>query len=273
MRTVFAVFGDPVSHSLSPAMHNSAFEALGMECMYHAFRVSREDLKDALAGAKAMGFGGVNLTVPLKQEALRMVDADPLAAAIGAVNTVDFRNGMKGYNTDGIGAKRALEEEGVDIEGSEVLIAGAGGAARAVAFQFAKGGASVTIANRTADKAFELAADVSQVGKARGCGFDNLGTRIRESDILVNCTVLGMHPDTEGTIATSRDMHPDLTVFDIVYNPLETRLLKEAKLAGAKTVNGVMMLVHQGAEAFRIWTGVEPPVDIMKKAVLEGLRV
>ncbi|MDP2217845.1 MAG: shikimate dehydrogenase [Methanolobus sp.] len=272
MRTVFAVFGDPVGHSLSPAMHNAAFEALGMECTYHAFKVGRENLKDALTGAKAMGFGGVNLTVPLKQEALSIVDADPLAAAIGSVNTIDFKKGMKGYNTDGLGAKRALEEEGMDIRGSEVLIAGAGGAARAIAFQFARDGASVTIANRTPERALELAADVSPVGKVRGCGFENLRALIGKSDILVNCTVLGMHPDTERTIATSEDMHPDLTVFDIVYNPLETRLLKEAKLAGAKPVNGVMMLVYQGAEAFRIWTGVEPPVDIMKRAVLEGLQ-
>lgn len=273
MRTVFAVFGDPVGHSLSPAMHNAAFEALGMECTYHAFRVSREKLKAALEGAKAMGFGGVNLTVPLKQDALKIMDADPLVAAIGAVNTVDFRDGMKGYNTDGIGAKLSLEEEDVDIRGSEVLIAGAGGAARAIAFQLAKDGASVTIANRTAAKAIELAAEASAVGKARGCGFENLGSLIRESDVLVNCTILGMRPDTEGTVATARDMHPDLTVFDIVYNPLETRLLREARLAGAKTVTGVMMLVYQGAEAFRIWTGVRPPVDVMKKAVLEGLRI
>ncbi|MDI3539522.1 MAG: shikimate dehydrogenase [Methanolobus sp.] len=273
MRTVFAVFGDPVGHSLSPAMHNAAFEALDMECTYHAFRVDRENLKAALEGAKAMGFGGVNLTVPLKQEALKIVDADPLATAIGAVNTVDFRNGMKGYNTDGIGAKLSLEEEGVDIRGSEVLIAGAGGAARAIAFQLAKDGASVTIANRTAEKAIGLAADVSAVGNARGCGFEKLGSLIRESDVLVNCTTLGMKPDIGGTVATAKDMHSDLTVFDIVYNPLETRLLREAKLAGAKTVTGVMMLVYQGAEAFRIWTGVRPPADVMKRAVLEGLRI
>ena len=271
MRTVFAVYGDPIAHSKSPAMHNAAFDELGMECSYHAFRVTTENLKDALLGARAMGFGGVNLTVPLKQEALKIVDADPLAAAIGAVNTVDFRDGIKGYNTDGIGAKRCIEEAGVKIAGSRVLIVGAGGASRAIAFQFAKDGASITIANRTEEKAVSLAAEVSAVGEAKGCGLDNLKELIAESDILINCTTLGMHPNTDSSIATAEDMHPDLTVFDIVYNPLETRLLQEAKKAGAKAVTGEMMLVYQGAEAFKIWTGVEPPIDVMKKAVLEGL--
>lgn len=271
MRTVFGVFGDPIAHSKSPDMHNAAFRELNMECSYHAFRVSPENIKDALLGAKAMGFGGVNLTVPLKQEALKIVDADPLAASIGAVNTVNFKDGMKGYNTDGLGAKRTLEEKDVVIRESKVLIVGSGGASRAIAFQFAKDGADITIANRTESKAIELAADVSAVGSARGCGLDNLKELIADSDILINCTTLGMHPNTEGTVATAEDMHPDLTVFDIVYNPLETRLLKEAKKAGAKAVTGEMMLIYQGAEAFRIWTGMEPPIDVMKKAVLEGL--
>lgn len=271
MRTVFGVFGDPIAHSRSPNMHNAAFAELGMECTYHAFRVSPGNLKDALLGAKAMGFGGVNLTVPLKQEALSIVDADPLAKSIGAVNTVDFKDGMKGYNTDGLGAKRTLEEKDVRVDGSNVLIVGAGGAARAIAFQFAKDGANITIANRTEKKAIDLAMEVSAVGPANGCGLDKLKGLINDSDILVNCTTQGMHPNTEGSIATAEDMHPELAVFDIVYNPLETRLLKEAKKAGAKAVTGEMMLVYQGAEAFRIWTGVEPPIDVMKRAVLEGL--
>ena len=271
MRTVFGVFGDPIAHSKSPDMHNAAFRELNIECSYHAFRVSPENLKDALLGAKAMGFGGVNLTVPLKQEALKIVDADPLAAGIGAINTVDFKDGMKGYNTDGIGAKRTLEEKDVQIKGSKVLMVGAGGASRAIAFQFAKDGADITIANRTEQKAIDLASEVSSVGSARGCGLKNIRELIADSDILINCTTLGMHPDVEATVATAEDMHPDLTVFDIVYNPLETRLLQEAKKAGAKAVTGEMMLIYQGAEAFRIWTGVEPPIDVMKKAVLEGL--
>ena len=271
MKTVFAVFGDPIEHSMSPKMHNAAFTDLGMDCEYHAFRVSQDSLRDALIGAKAMGFGGVNLTVPLKEEALNIVDADPLAAMIGAVNTVDFKDGMRGYNTDGIGAKRALADAGVDVAGARVLIVGAGGAARAIGFQFANDGANITIANRTEKRAHDLARDVSSVGTAKGTGLADLKSLIEKADILVNTTTVGMHPNTDQTIATADDMHPDLTVFDIVYNPLETRLLREAKAAGATAVNGVMMLVHQGAEAFRIWNNVEPPVDVMKNAVLEAL--
>ncbi|MEZ5334179.1 MAG: shikimate dehydrogenase [Methanolobus sp.] len=273
MNTVYGVYGDPIAHSLSPDMHNAAFRELGMECTYQAFRVSPENLKDALLGAKAMGFGGVNLTVPLKQEALGIVDADPMAESIGAINTVDFKDGLTGYNTDGIGAKRAIEEHDVEIKGSNVLIAGAGGAARAIAFQFARDGANITIANRTEQKALDLSMEVSSVGIATGCGIDRIKDLIDDCDILVNCTTLGMKPKTEGTIATAEDMHKDLTVFDIVYNPLETRLLKEAKEAGAKAITGEMMLVYQGAEAFRIWTGVEPPIEAMKQAVLEGLGI
>ncbi|WP_292466560.1 shikimate dehydrogenase [Methanolobus sp.] len=273
MNTVYGVYGDPIAHSLSPNMHNAAFRELGMESTYQAFRVSSENLKDALLGAKAMGFGGVNLTVPLKQEALGIVDADPLAESIGAINTVDFKDGMIGYNTDGIGAKRAIEEQEIKIKGSKVLIVGAGGAARAIAFQFARDGANITIANRTEQKALDLSMEVSSVGLATGCGIDCIKDMIADSDILVNCTTLGMKPNPEGTIATAEDMHPDLTVFDIVYNPLETRLLKETKKAGAKAITGEMMLVYQGAEAFRIWTGVEPPIEVMKQAVLEGLGI
>lgn len=273
MNTVYGVYGDPIAHSLSPNMHNAAFRELGMECTYNAFRVSPENLREALLGAKAMGFGGVNLTVPLKQEALSIVDADPLAESIGAVNTVDFKDGMTGYNTDGIGAKRAIEEQDVKIKGSNVLIVGAGGAARAIAFQFARDGANITIANRTEQKAIDLSKEVSSIGLAAGCGTDNIKNLIDGSDILVNCTTLGMKPKTEASIATAGDMHRDLTVFDIVYNPLETRLLKEAKKAGAKTITGEMMLVYQGAESFRIWTGIEPPIEVMKQAVLEGLGV
>ena len=278
MKKVFGVFGDPIGHSLSPAMHNAAFSALGMDCVYHAFRVKPEKLENAILGAEAMGFGGLNLTVPLKEAALKLecVKPDPLAAEIGAVNTIVFRDGeILGYNTDGLGARQALLETAVEIKGSKVLITGAGGAARAIAFQLAADGAEVTIANRTEERAVELAKDISAAklpGKVKGTGLLELGTLIREADILTNTTTLGMHPHEDASIAQVEDLHPDLTVFDIVYNPLETKLLRDAKAAGAKTVSGVLMLVYQGAEAFRLWTGVEPPVELMKKTVLEALK-
>ncbi|MDD3245786.1 MAG: shikimate dehydrogenase [Methanosarcina sp.] len=279
MKRVFGVFGDPIGHSLSPAMHNTAFSALGMDCVYHAFRVSPEKLEKALLGAEAMGFGGLNLTVPLKEEALKLdfIKPDPLTKKIGAVNTVVFgKTGeIRGYNTDGLGARQALQNAAVEIEGSRVVVAGAGGAARAVAFQLAADGAEITIINRTEERAVELARDVSAAalpGKISVTGLSGLKELLKDADILINTTTLGMRPNIDTTIATAEELHSDLTVFDIVYNPLETRLLKEARAAGAKTVSGVLMLVYQGAEAFKLWTGVEPPVELMKKTVLEALQ-
>jgi shikimate dehydrogenase len=279
MKRVFGVFLYFLSHSLSPAMHNAAFSALGMDCIYHAFRVRPENLEKAILGAEAMGFGGLNLTVPLKETAVKLncIKPDPLAEKIGAINTVVFEKAGKitGYNTDGLGAKQALLDAAVEIKGSKIVVAGAGGAARAIAFQLAVGGADITIINRTEDRATELARDISGAalpGKIRGTGLFELKEILMESDVFINTTTLGMHPNTETTIATAEELHSNLTVFDIVYNPLETRLLREAKTAGSKTISGLLMLVYQGAEAFRLWTGTEPPVELMKKAVLDALQ-
>jgi len=264
---LFGVLGDPVSHSLSPAMHNAAFKALGMDCEYQAFRVTPDSLRDAIHGAFALGFGGLNLTIPLKEKALEIVKPTELAKKIGAVNTVDFKNGIMGHNTDGLGALKALEGSGVYVKGKTVLLLGAGGAARAIAFTLATEGAIVTIANRTAERAISLARDAGNAGKISGCGLEDLKSLIQNSDILINSTAIGMTPKVTETIVTSEMMHRDLVVFDIVYNPLNTRLLQEARKAGARTIDGVMMLVYQGAEAFRIWTGKTPPIHVMEKAV------
>jgi shikimate dehydrogenase len=281
VKTIFAVFGDPVEHSLSPVMHNAAYKALGMDCEYHKFRVTQDDLEGAIKGARAMGFGGLNLTIPLKEKALGIVEPDPMAQAIGAVNTIEFSDdtiagiagitGIVGHNTDGIGAVKALAASGVDIPGSRVLILGAGGAARAVAYQLAKDGARVTIANRTLGKAQGLAGNVRSVGNANGTGLEELPKLTADADIIINTTSVGMHPDTDRTLVTADMMHTGQVIFDIVYSPLETRLLREAKKAGAVTIDGIKMLVLQGAESFRIWTDIEPPVGVMEQAVRDVL--
>lgn len=272
------MFGDPVEHSLSPVMHNAAYKALGMDCEYHKFRVTPDDLEGAIKGARAMGFGGLNLTIPLKEKALGIVEPDTMAQAIGAVNTIEFSDdtiagitGIVGHNTDGIGAVKALAASGVDIPGSRVLILGAGGAARAVAYQLAKDGARVTIANRTLGKAQELAGNVRSVGDANGTGLEELPGLTADADIIINTTSVGMHPDTDRTLVTADMMHAGQVIFDIVYSPLNTRLLLEAKKAGAVTIDGIRMLVLQGAESFRIWTGIEPPVGVMEQAVRDVL--
>ncbi len=279
MMKVYAVLGDPISHSMSPAMHNAAFGALGMPCIYHAFRVRPSDLRDAIYGTKALGFGGLNLTIPLKEEALKYVEPDPIAARIGAINTINFADGITGHNTDGIGAMRALEDAGVPVRDKNVLIIGAGGAARAIAFQFGYSGGDVIIANRTGKRADRLASDVviglSELGKTpsiESIGLGAIPEKIADADILINATSVGMHPNVDATPVPAGLLRPGLAVFDIVYNPRRTRLLLEAEQKGATVIDGMRMLVHQGAEAFSIWTGRKPPVDVMVEAVVRELR-
>jgi shikimate dehydrogenase len=271
MKKIYGIIGDPVAHSLSPVMHNAAFEKLDMDAIYLAFKVSKPDLQDAIKGAKSLAIAGLNVTIPLKEKALVFVDADDVAKRIGAINTIDFSSGTPvGYNTDGIGSMRVLKETVGELNDKTVLIIGAGGAARAIAFYLDAEGATVTLANRTTERAARLA---SQLSNATAIGLDaELKTHIQASDVLINATSVGMHPHEDATVATEDMLHPDLVVFDIVYNPLETRLLREAKRAGVKRIiNGVKMLVYQGAASFKLWTKEEPPIAVMEKAVMDEL--
>ncbi len=272
---VYAVFGDPVEHSLSPAMQNAAFSAMGLSARYLAFRVRRERLRDAILGAEAMGFGGLNLTIPLKEEALKVVVPDDNAAAMGAVNTVAFGEGegedegggrILGYNTDGLGAQLALEGAGVQIEGRRVLVIGAGGAAKAIARQLAISGAKLSIANRDPRRAMDLAASVG----GRGYDLGDLTKLVPEAEVVVNATSVGMRAG-DPRLVDGRLFREGQTVFDIVYNR-ETELLLDAANAGAQVLDGVPMLVWQGALSIEIWTGRKAPVDVMEQAVREELR-
>lgn len=266
---IFGIFGDPIKHSLSPAMQNAALLALGETACYHAFRVSREDLRCALLGAKAMGFSGLNLTIPLKEKALQLdiLEPDPLASAIGAVNTISFtESGMVGYNTDGWGALRALYDAGVEIRGKMALIIGAGGAARAIAYTLQQEGADISIANRSINKAQELAAQVD----ACGFGLSDLERLADKADIIINCTSVGMRVGDSRLLRTGL-LKSSQAAFDIIYNR-ETEFLQDARAAGAVAVDGVMMLVHQGSKALEIWTGKRAPLRVMERAVREALR-
>jgi len=271
MKEIYGIIGDPVAHSLSPVMHNAAFEKLGMDAVYLAFRVSPEEVGDAIRGAKSLGISGLNVTIPLKEKALFFVDAEEVAKKIGAINTIDFSSGTPvGYNTDGIGSLRVLKETVGEINGKNVLILGAGGAAKAISFYLDGEGAKVTIANRTKERAAHLA---SKLRNANSIGLGaELKKYVKDSDILINATSVGMHPNENATLMNADMMHPDLVVFDIVYNPMETKLLREAKRAGVKKrVDGVKMLVYQGAASFRIWTKEEPPIETMEKVVRAAL--
>jgi shikimate dehydrogenase len=262
---IYGIFGDPIEHSLSPQMHNAAFKAMGLDAHYDAFHVSRENLREALLGARAMGLCGLNLTIPLKELAMATVRPDDLAREIGAINTVSFCKEMHGYNTDGLGAKKALEDAGAKVEHRKIIILGAGGAARAIAYTLAKFGADVAIANRNRERAMELA---SRVG-GRGYDLTEIEGMIPDADIVINATSIGMK-DGDGRIIEGELLRPGQVVFDIVYNR-ETELLKDARVAGATSLDGVSMLVHQGKEAIKIWTGLQAPADVMEKAVRDTL--
>jgi len=272
---IVGLIGHPVEHSFSPPMHNAAFEELGMDYAYVAFDVDPNNLKSAIEGAGALNIEGFNVTIPHKIEVMQHLDElDEVAELIGAVNTIDFKN-LKGYNTDGIGAIRAIEEVS-SVKNKDVVVAGAGGASRAISFYLAKFGAnSITILNRNVDKAKSLASDISGsdlISEVKSDSISNISSYLNDSDILVDTTPLGMHPHVDDEpIATAEDMHDDLVVFDAVYNPNETVLLKEAIKAGAKPVYGIKMLLYQGVESFKIWTGEDAPVDVMEKALKKYL--
>lgn len=275
---VFALFGDPVGHSLSPVMQNRAFAASGLDCCYVPFRVDRDGLAAAVAAIRALGLWGVNITIPHKENVLPYLDEiDREAALIGAVNTIVNRGGrLCGYNTDATGFLLSLREEaGFDATGKRAVILGAGGAARAVAFALALGGAnSLDIINRDALKARALAGDLAKVtgcSAAAGSFQDELFKEaLGKADLVVNATPVGMHPrHRQISLVPAEILRPGCLVCDLVYNPVRTKLLAEAAAVGCRVLNGLGMLVAQGALAFELWTGREAPVAVMREAVEE----
>ena len=272
---VYGLIGNPVGHSLSPPMHEAGYGSLGIDARYVTFEPTPDDAAAAIEGAGALGVAGLNVTVPFKQDALAAVDPAPLAERIGAVNTVEFapaREGdadrPRGHNTDAAGVTRAFAHHGVELDGRDAVVVGAGGAGRAAAFALADAGATVHVANRTAERAVELA---DAVPDATGGGLDDLGERVAAADLLVNATSVGMEAPDE-TPVPAEHLHGDLAVLDAVYAPVETRLLREAAAAGATTVDGAWMLLYQGVEAFEIWTGEDAPVDAMNAALRAALE-
>ncbi|ELZ25558.1 shikimate dehydrogenase [Natrinema limicola] len=265
---VYGLLGNPVGHSLSPPMHEAAYDELGLEARYVTFEPDEDDIEDAIAGADALGIAGLNVTIPFKQDALEIVAPEDLAARIGAVNTIDFSGSgpPTGYNTDAVGALRALRDHDVTIQDARAVVVGAGGAGRAVAFGLADAGATVAIANRTESKAHALA---EEVPRATGHGLGDLKRLVTNADVVVNATSVGMESDATPVPADA--LHEDLAVLDAVYSPLETRLLRDAADAGATTVDGAWMLLYQGVEAFEIWTGRDAPVDAMNNALRSRL--
>jgi shikimate dehydrogenase len=280
---IVGLIGWPVSHSVSPPMHNAAFAALGLDWRYVALPVPVEPperVGEAVRGLRALGLRGANVTVPHKQAVMPHLDRlSPAAEAIGAVNTIVVtpEGGLAGDNTDARGFVADLRDHGVDPQGLRVLVLGAGGSARAVVYGLAAAGAArVAIANRTYRRAADLVAALQP--RLPACPLaalalpGDLAAAATVADLVVNCTSLGMTPQPETTPwdETLR-LRPDQAVYDLVYNPAETRLLRWAAAGGARAIGGLGMLVWQGAIAFEQWTGIAPPVPIMAAACAQAM--
>ncbi|MHB1382243.1 MAG: shikimate dehydrogenase [Thermoleophilia bacterium] len=273
--SLVGIFGDPVSHSLSPQMHNAAYEAMGLDLCYVPMHVSKEGLAAAVAGIKVMGFLGVNLTIPHKVAVVPLLDRlDTAAATIGAVNTVVNDNGsLVGYNTDGVGFIMALEEETpIEYAGTEALVFGAGGAARAISLALAqKGIGAINIVNRSRDSAESLRdmllASFPQLPVSLNDLEDDYNDLVSTSKLVINATSVGMEGRLKGSSFTVDRLSSDHTVCDVVYSTGETSLLIAANEFRATTMGGLGMLLHQGAEAIRLWSGQEPPLPVMRLAI------
>ncbi len=277
---VCGVIGDPIEHTMSPVMHNAAFREIGMDYVYLPFRVARDEIGKAIAGMRSLNLAGLNVTIPHKISVVPFLDElDSLARKIGAVNTVvNDRGVLWGYNTDASGFLQAMLDKGVKPDNKKVVVLGAGGAARAICYILAESGASLSILNRALEMewARNLAAEISVAfdrdASAMELNSDNLAKVMPGSDILVNATSVGMSPNTRETPVPAELLESVPIVFDIVYNPVQTRLRSEAEQAGALTISGLDMLVCQGALSFEKWTGQKAPLEVMKKEALKGLQ-
>ena len=273
---IVGVFGHPISHTASPAMHNAAFDHLGLNWRYLAFDVPPDQLRGALRGICDLGFAGVNLTVPHKLLAVKMVDeVDKDAQRFGSVNTILVEDHkLTGFSTDGYGFVRALREDfGMELRNRRVLMLGAGGAGRALALQCALGGAAaVFVVNRTPSKAVSVVNDIRKLAPrtfavAIPMEAKSLARHLDEVDLVVNATSLGLRPGDPPPLAKFPKHCKWLRVYDTIYRPAETRFLAAARKAGAQTSNGLSMLLHQGARSFEIWTGRRAPVAVMRRAL------
>lgn len=265
---IYGIIGNPVSHSLSPLMHNRAFEVLGENRVYVPFHT--DDLKAALQGLRGLPIGGVSVTIPFKEPVMELLDEiDPVAARIGAVNTIAARRegatvSLFGTNTDWMGSNTALQKH-LELEGSRAIILGAGGAARAIGFGLLEAGAAIEIQSRTEKRGRLLAEQLD-------CPWSPLDSAPNsEARILINSTSVGMAPDNEASPIAKEHLRGFEVVMDIVYVPLQTRLLRDAAACGCACVDGLEMLLYQGVAQFELWTGLEAPVEVMRQELYQAV--
>jgi len=269
----YCIIGDPIDHSLSPAIHNAAFTTLGLNCSYIAFRVQENQLKSSMDSLRAINIGGFNVTMPHKVTVLNYVDgSDKIVEMVGAANTINNEGGkFYAYNTDVVGFIEPLRQRKIDLNGYEVLILGAGGAARAVAIALSqeKGVSKINIFNRDIDRSTYLANIINKLGIETNIISQNDIQKIAfRSNLIINTTPLGMK--NEQSLIKTSSISNESIVYDIVYKPIETRLLENAKTAGAQVIYGYEMLLEQAIASFKIWFRIDPPIESMKK-VLFGM--
>jgi len=273
MSKTFAVIGDPIDHSLSPNIHSAAFRELNLENSYIAYRIQKGELSEGIESLKKIKIDGFNVTIPHKVEMMKYLDKmDESCSIIGAVNTVTNTEGiLKGYNTDMDGFLDPFKKKELKIQDKKILLLGAGGAARAIVAGIAKEKAKhITIANRTLENANNLAQFANKIGlNADGISIENVGNDLKDYDIIVNATSVGLK--NEPSPISLESIKPETIVYDIVYMPMNTDFLKKAKEKGAKIIYGYEMLLGQAVRAFEIWHGIEAPYNAMKKALLGGV--
>ncbi len=280
-KEIFALIGDPIRHSASSCMHNAAFEKLGINAIYVILNVLPKDLKKAMEGIRALAIKGLNVTIPHKEKCMKFLDEiDGQAKKIGAVNTILNKGGkLKGYNTDSDGFIDSLKiNTGINPKSKDIFIVGAGGASRAISFALAKNKAkSITFVDIKNNKTRELKKSLNKyyskcnIQSIPHKNKDKIKKVISDCDIFINATGLGLKPD-DPMVINPDFLHKDLLVCDLIYNPPMSKLLKAAKKGGIKTLNGEGMLLYQGMRAFKIWMGIRPPEDVMKKSLRAFLK-
>jgi len=276
---IFCIIGHPVEHSMSPTMWNPALQELGLDYAYVAFDVHPDNLEKAILGMRALGIKGMNVTIPHKENVIQYLDEiDPIAKKMGAINTIKNDDGvLKARNTDAGGAKKSLIDAGCEISGKNILFLGSGGVARSVAYILSQQANKIVLTDIVERSALTVAQEIKQ-----NMGVDIEGKlskksilkeEIQKTDILINATPIGMHPKMNASPISKELLHEDLFVFDVIYNPLQTKLMKDAAKIGCKTLGGLDMLVNQGVLAFEWWTGKSPNTTLMRSKIIDFLGI
>ncbi|MFX1235691.1 MAG: shikimate dehydrogenase [Promethearchaeota archaeon] len=271
---ILGVIGHPIEHSMSPIMHNAAIRDLNLDYIYLAFDIPPNNLKDAIKGIRALNIKGINVTLPHKEKVMQFLDnIDVIAQKINSINAIKNEDGLlTGKNFDSEGAKEALLNAGCTLSGKKVIILGAGGAAKAISYSLALEAEKIVIINRTEDRAKRLVSELKKFNiESKKYNEETIREEIKNADILINATPVGMFPSMETTPISRNLLHSGLFVFDLIYNPLETQLLKDSKEIGCRVLGGLDMLVYQGALAFEWWINKKPNIELMKRKVIEYL--